>query len=166
MRWPVIVTATIFVIVGAVTASPLVTNAKTVALDSLTVTRERSLHFGRLAADPKSNGKAIIRPKSGKKLVRGGVVDLGGAHHRAEFTVEGSPGTAFLIVLPNRLVVRGQDGSRSKAIVKNLKSFPAKRAVLGRNGKVTVYVGATLRVQAAQPADSYKGSFTIQVFEP
>ncbi len=130
----------------------------------LNVEQLEELAFGRITSDPSASGAVLIDPVSGNKTLLGGAVDLGGEHSRAEFLITGEPEARFVITLPDQRKIKSEgSGGPGTATVTDFASHPERSAALGRNGRATVYLGATLKFKPGQPAGKYQSALDILV---
>lgn len=127
--------------------------AQTVDIDE-----RRSMRFGKVAT---SNipGTVTISP-SGTKSVTGGVIDLGKNHREAEFRITGPDNALVIVTLPTTATVTGGGGSGT---LSNFTMNMSNPIDLGRRGRVTISVGATLNLGTHLPGADYSGDFTIYV---
>lgn len=131
------------------------------AAHAQTVSATRPLAFGKFVAQ--GGGSVTVQP-SGARMATGGVLLIAsGAGTSASFTVSDSdPANAdksFIISLPpdGSVTLSGSSGSMA---VNVFTSQPAETGTLVA-GSQTVQVGATLTVNANQPAGNYSGSFPV-----
>lgn len=147
---------------GGLLALCLLALAPEVWAKPIKVMQRQDLDFGTVASSVSTGGTVVINASTGAKSVTGGVVDLGGAHGRAEFRVTGDKNTAYTITLPTSITINAATGPGT-ATIDTFVSDPSSPAVLPNNGQQTVFVGATLTVGANQPPETYSGSFDIIV---
>ena len=130
----------------------------------LAVEQLEELAFGRITSDPSASGAVLIDPVTGSKKLLGGAVDLGGEHSRAEFLITGEPDARFVITLPDERKIKSEGtGGAGTATVTDFESHPERTAALGRDGRATVYLGATLKFKPGQPAGKYQSPLDILV---
>ncbi len=129
-------------------------------LRPLSVEQLEELAFGRIAGDPSLPGEVVIEAETGRKSVRGAVVDLGGYHGRAEFEIRGEPNAQFIITLPPEHAMTSKDGGTTARVI-DFTSSPSKTGALGPDGRATVFVGATLRLRPGQPGGGYRGPLDL-----
>lgn len=129
----------------------------------LTVEALEPLSFGRLTVGSGRGGTVTIDPRSGRKILGGGAVDLGGGHHPARFLVRGEPNARFLVTLPRRVEVVGGRNAGSRAVVEDFVPAPTTSGVLGFDGAAIVAVGATLRLDRELRTADWNADFTVFV---
>jgi len=120
------------------------------------------LKFGKVASSINQPGKVIIDASSGTKTVTGGVFDFGGNHRRAKFKIKGEKNARIFITLPSSITIKDHGGGYLATVdtFTMNKSNPVK---LNNKGKVTIFVGATLRVGVNQKDKKYRGEFDVTV---
>lgn len=125
---------------------------------ALNIEERRTLVFGKVAT---SNipGTVTVSP-SGAKSVTGGVIDLGKNHREAEFRITGPNNALVVVTLPTTATVTGGGGSGTLG---NFTMNVSNPIDLGRRGRATITVGATLSLGTNLPGAEYSGSYTIYV---
>ena len=139
------------------------TTTITTAIAELNVVRLEDLNFGTIVSiQPK--GDVTIDPEFGTKEVTGGVLDFGGTHNRAEFSVTGEPNATIVITLPTGVTLARRGGG-NPVIIRRFASFPpdTETASLGPSGKKTIFVGARIDVQPNERDGEYRALFMIFV---
>jgi len=125
---------------------------------AITIDQRRDLLFGRVGTGDISGTVTITA--SGGKTTTGGVIDLGQNHRAARFRIEGPKDALVIVTLPTTATVSG--GGRS-ATLSNFTMDQTNPIDLGRSGRATIDVGATLSLGTNLPAATYSGSFVIYV---
>lgn len=129
----------------------------------ISISQRQDLAFGTVAISAAQGGTVVINAATGNKTVTAGATDLGGTHGRAEFQVAGDKNAAFTITLPTSITLTAASGPGT-ATVDNFTSSPTSPATLPPpNGRLTVFVGATLNLVAGHDPESYTGTFDVIV---
>ena len=76
------------------------------------------------------------------------------------FEVIGGANLGFAITLPTSVTL---SSSANSMTVDTWTSSPVTFGILGSDGKASIFVGATLHVEANQPTGAYSGKFDIGV---
>ncbi len=126
----------------------------------INVTLTVDLAFGTLANSFTQSGTVAVNANTGAKTVTGGVADLGGAHARADFLIQGDSNTAFILTLPPSVTLNAVSGPESMTL-DTFVSNPASTGVLPGNGQTDVLVGAALHLATGQSPDNYSGTFDV-----
>jgi Domain of unknown function (DUF4402) len=116
------------------------------------------LNFGALVAS--ANPGRVVLGREGGRSASGGVALASGAGvSSATFQVTGEPSATFSLSLPASVLITS-GGNRM-----TVGDFTTGGAIqrLDPKGLLTLAVGATLGVNANQPAGLYAGSFTLTV---
>jgi hypothetical protein len=126
------------------------------------------LSFGSLGTSA-SAGTAVLDPATGVVTVTGGVVNLGGTHTAASFTITVPPpgNASYMFTLPSSPVTLSGPGSATMFIDPFTSKPPCPSSTCsgkGRNDILTV--GGTLHVSANQAQGSYSGSFIVIANRP
>lgn len=149
--------------VGAFSQSASTTaSASAVIIAPLTITKNVDLHFGTIMRSATA-GTVTVSPTDGTRSSIGGVTlsALAPLHARAQFTVEGESGKTYAITLPTTDVII-TNATSDQMEVNVFTSDPTPNGTITA-GTSTLYVGATLNVDANQPSGEYTGSFTVTV---
>jgi len=130
--------------------------------EDLKIKEKGDLKFGKVASSINQPGKVIIDAASGAKTVTGGVFDFGGTHRRAKFKIKGEKNARIYVTLPTSITIKDNGGGYLATVdtFTMNKNNPVK---LNNKGKVTLYVGATLRVGVNQKDKKYKGEFDVTI---
>lgn len=149
--------AAAFVLVGPA-AGHILPGCGQAQAQTVDIDERRSLIFGKVAT---SNipGTVTISP-SGVKSTTGGVIDLGKNHREAEFRITGPDNALVIVTLPTTATVTGGGGTGT---LSNFTMNLTNPIDLGRRGRVTISVGATLSLGTHLPGAEYTGNFTIYV---
>ena len=132
---------------------------------SITIATEENLSFGNIT--PSISGGTVTVPPTGTPSYSG-VTDSPSpvetaAINPAIFTVSGTPGAAYNILLPGTITLTGPNGSMT---VSNFTSSPDADTggTLSDDGTEELRVGARLNVGANQEPGTYtSGSFDVTV---
>jgi hypothetical protein len=83
----------------------------------------------------------------------------------ATFMIQGETNTSVTIQLPSEILLATGSGGESETIViRDFKSSPAESGVIGADGSLTLYVGATRSAISDQQRDGlYTGTYTVDV---
>jgi hypothetical protein len=128
---------------------------------AITVEQIEELAFGRLINSTNIPGETVIEAATGRKILRGGMADLSSTHARAQFLVRGEPKARVVINLPQELPLQGKGGAT--VILNDFTSSPSETGMLGSDGTLIVYVGATLEVKGGRPQGKYRADLDIFV---
>jgi hypothetical protein len=83
----------------------------------------------------------------------------------ASFRVDGPPNQSFTVVLPaGSVVISAPVGGVNTIEISEFRAFPFPNSALSRDGRRTIFVGATRAALATnQATGSYAGSYTIEI---
>lgn len=125
---------------------------------AVNIDERRTMIFGKVAT---SNipGTVVITP-SGGKSVTGGVINLGKNHREAEFRITGPDNALVVVTLPTSATVTGGGGTGT---LTNFTMNVPNPIDLGRRGRATISVGATLNLGTNMPGADYTGSYVVYV---
>jgi hypothetical protein len=118
------------------------------------------MDFGKILS-PVKDTQVLLDPAGGRKVLLGGspTILVGTTPSRAGgFQVWGEPEERVSLVLPAEAELQGPHGVMK--IVQFRSDMPSAGGVL-TGGRAMVRVGATLLVQAGQPAGLYQGYYTV-----
>ncbi|NSW93941.1 MAG: DUF4402 domain-containing protein [Bacteroidales bacterium] len=147
---------------GAYSQSATTTaSASAVIIAPLTITVQTNLHFGTVMRSAAA-GTVTVSPTDGSRSALGGVTlsALAPLHSRAVFRVDGETGRTYSISLPatDVLISNGTDQMEVNTFTSD--PTPTGSIVAGTS---TLYVGATLNVDANQASGAYTGTFDVTV---
>ena len=144
---------------------PTPATADAVIILPLTVTKLDDMDFGSLA--PTTAGTAVLDPDTDTLSVTGGVTQVGGSPHSAQFVGSAEHNAVVNIKLPKQPVTLTRTGGTEAMTATNftLQSGYTKKA-LAQMDSFTFRVGATLNVAAAQVEGTYAGTFDVTVQYP
>lgn len=125
------------------------------------VTTPKDLRFGRLVN--MGGGEARIDARSGNRVLKGGLSALGKGFGRARIVVRGERGRVYTVTIPRRALLRSGEPGAEGVIVKRFELDQSPSGVIGKNGKVTINVGATLVVGSSQSTGNYNVSVPVIV---
>ena len=130
----------------------------------LAVSQVKALNFGGVEVRggnsvvmvaPQNDARSVTSGTSGVNLITGKPGAAG------EFTITGNPNTAVTITLPASTTLTGPGAAMT---VNNFTRYPlANASTLNASGTMTLKVGASLNVNAAQAAGTYNGTYTLTV---
>lgn len=137
-------------------------SASAVIIAPLTITRVADLHFGTIMRSAAA-GTVSVAATDGTRSSTGGVTlsALAPAHARAQFSVEGESGRTYGITLPTTDIII-TNATSDEMEVNTFVSDPSGTGTITA-GTSTLYVGATLQVDANQPSGAYTGTFDVTV---
>lgn len=127
----------------------------------ITVVTVDDLAFGAIIAG--ASGSVAVSPQGLRTASGGALLGPSTGVSPARFRVEGDPHAAFSIVLPSSTVL---SSTAATMTVDTFVTSPVGSGVLGPDGLAEVELGATLWVQASQPAGFYQGTFDFTVAYP
>lgn len=125
---------------------------------ALNIEERRTMLFGKVATSS-IPGSVTVSP-AGAKSVTGGVIDLGKNHREAEFRITGPDNALVIVTLPTTATVTGGGGTGT---LTNFTMNVSNPIDLGRRGRATISVGATLNLGTNLPGAEYTGTFTVYV---
>lgn len=129
----------------------------------LEINHKRDIRFGEWAAVPTNTGFVTIPPTSDTASASGGLISFGGRIRRARFQVVGEPRAWVNITLPSSITIRrGTSGN-----IMTVDSFTMDKTNpvrLSRKGKVTINIGARLRVGSDQRQGNYNDDNAFFVY--
>ncbi len=128
-------------------------------ISTLSIATRTGLGFGDISAGVVS-GSVVMTPAGTRTSTGGASVNTATAASAASFDLTGTPNASFTITLPASVVL--SDGTNSM-LVDNFTSSPTPTGVLDGSGQQTLYVGATLNVEANQPFGDYSGQMAVTV---
>lgn len=106
-------------------------------------TEDRSLEFGKYAlVGPR--GTVRIAP-DGRREIRGGLVDLGGAYGPAELALTGRPNKRFIVINSHFAILRPPQRGRPLK-VRTFQSIPDRIGIFDAGGVASLKIGGTLSV--------------------
>lgn len=115
------------------------------------------LDFGMISTS--GNAGSVTVSHEGSRTISGGVTTVGTDFSPASFVVTGQAGETFSINLPTSFDVT--DGSNTMEV--DAISTENLTVTIPAAGEVTFFVGATLKVDANQPAGDYIGQLEVSV---
>jgi len=124
----------------------------------LTIQKLQDLDFGSIGVGV-GGGSMRVRP-DGAVVTTGDLVMQGGDASPAEFQVAGYGSLTYNVSMPSQIDVSDNGGNTM-----TVNRFAASNGGTGRlvGGVDTFTVGATLRVNPAQPPGEYEGTFDVTV---
>jgi len=131
---------------------------------ALSVSQTQAMNFGGVEVRG-GNSVINITPQSGTRTVTSGQTGVNLIKSKpgnaAEFAITGNPNTAVTITLPTSTTLTGPWAAMT---VNNFTRFPATdSSTLNASGTMNLKVGASLKVNTAQAAGTYNGTYTITV---
>jgi len=133
-------------------------NASAVILTPISITNNTALAFGDVYPDTAAGGTVLLDPTGARTA--GGAAALGATPGAAaQFTVSGQASALYTITLPAAAVTL-TSGANNMTIDSFLSDGTG---TLDGTGNEIINVGATLNVNANQPAGTYSGTFDVTV---
>lgn len=129
----------------------------------VTLTLKRDMKFGDWAPDPNFSGTIVIGASADSATSTGGVTSFGGTVRRARFQIDGEPKTYVFVTLPSSITIR-KGTSGNTMTVDSFTIDEPNPIYLGKNGRKTINIGATLRVGANQAPGNYNDDNQFTVF--
>ncbi len=130
----------------------------------VSIVQKTDMKFGSFASDVDVPGTAVIGTAADTKTLTGGLVDFGGTVKRAKFQILGDSKAYVIVTLPSSITIaKGTSGH-----VMTLDTFTMSQTNpvrLNNQGKRTIWIGATLHVDADQKKGNYNddNTFTVNV---
>ena len=91
------------------------------------------------------------------------MTSFGGTVRRARFQIDGEPKTYVFVTLPSSITIR-KGTSGNTMTVDSFTIDEPNPIYLGKNGRKTINIGATLRVGANQAPGNYNDDNQFTVF--
>lgn len=124
----------------------------------ISISRTADISFGQLISGT-FGGTVSISPAGLRTAVGVAVVPSSGSS-QAVFQVTGDANVSYAIVLPTSVLL---SGSGADMTLDTFMSSPSDTGMLDAIGAQTLYVGATLHVNASQQAGGYEGTIDVSV---
>lgn len=141
-------------------------NASATIISPLTLTKTTDLLFGTIIP-MSASGTVEIPAATGSNAAYTTVKTIAGNSTSASaFTLRGEEGTAYTITLPADGAIQLTKGTGAGAKTMNLKAFTASIPITGSSliaAEQTLYVGATLEVEANQERGLYESEYSVTV---
>lgn len=131
----------------------------------VTVTKTQDMDFGYLAVTGAA-GTAVLEPNADAFSMTGGVSQVGGAPHCAEFAGAAQSSSVVNIKLPNKATTLTRAGGTETMTVDNWTLQGQSKRTLAKAQSFTFRVGGTLNVAANQVEGVYTGTFDVTVQYP
>jgi hypothetical protein len=130
---------------------------------TINLVKNVDMEFGNLAVTGTA-GTCILSPAS-VRTPGGGVTlpAITGTVSAAEFTVSGAPGYTYAITLPASVILTRVLGGGTPMTVDAFTSTPTPTGQIQAGGTQTLYVGATVNVNANQMAGEYHSANDFSV---
>lgn len=139
-------------------------NGNAVVIYPVTVTKLRDMDFGSLAVT--AAGTAVLEPNADAFTTTGGVTQVGGTPHSAQFVGAAQSSAVVNIRVPNQPSTLTRVGGTETMIANNFTLQGQNKRALARAQSFTFRVGATLNVAANQAEGTYVGTFDVTVQYP
>jgi hypothetical protein len=123
------------------------------------VTKNQDFNFGRVVGGAGLSGTVTITP-AGARTYSGSVVPMGTSFSVARYTVTGTAGKTYTIILPTDFIINA--GADQMAVTAITSSVPLT-GVIPAAGTLPFAVGGTLNVKGVQRNTLYSGNMTITV---
>lgn len=125
----------------------------------ITLTNTAALQFGNVVASTTA-GTIVVSSAGVRSATLGATAISGLPVSAAAFTVGGGANRTFTITLPASTTIT--DGTNNMTVGTFTSSLGASSTLDG-SGAAALAVGATLNVNASQPAGEYTGTFSVTV---
>ncbi len=118
----------------------------TTQLRPLHISIEADLDFSRIALGGNSgySGDVTIDPKTGTRSLNGAARDLGGMPVRGIVNIEGEPGQAIRVDMPDQVDLLGNSGGSAR--VTNLRTNLPPAPRIGADGRLSFAFGGQLQI--------------------
>lgn len=134
------------------------TNASAKIVNPIAISQTGALAFGKIAAG--STAGTVALTTGGVISKTGGVTLIASTIGVATYTVTGEAGATYLITLPSSTTVKNSSNDEMTIDTYN-HNITGNPTLTG--GTQTFSVGATLNVDASQPAGDYTGTYDVTV---
>jgi hypothetical protein len=146
-------------------ASPSVPiNAQAIVIYPVTVTKLKDMDFGSMSVT--TAGTAVLEPNADAFSTTGGVIQVGGAPHSAEFVGAAQSSSVVNIKVPNKPSTLTRVGGTETMTVSNFTLQGQSKRALAKAQSFKFRVGGTLNVGANQVEGTYVGTFDVTVQYP
>jgi hypothetical protein len=146
-------------------ASPSVPiNAQAIVIYPVTVTKLKDMDFGSMSVT--TAGTAVLEPNADAFSTTGGVIQVGGAPHSAEFVGAAQSSSVVNIKVPNKPSTLTRVGGTETMTVSNFTLQGQSKRALAKAQSFKFRVGGTLNVAANQVEGTYVGTFDVTVQYP
>jgi len=137
----------------------------------ITLTKENSIEFGRMAVQTATGGTVVLTTGGGATANLGVSLLTGTTPKAGTFTVGGLPNYIYSIVLPDDITITEKAGKTATMKIDKLfakstsgdESHTAKGKLSASDGTEVFAVGGTLNIDPAQTVGVYEGSFDVTV---
>jgi hypothetical protein len=130
----------------------------------ISVTQTTAMNFGGVVADATNPGTVILATNNGRSVTGNALLGNGAAARAGAFAVAGEAAATFTITLPAGTVNLTHTNTINTMTVGTfVSSLAGSPGTLDGSGALSVSVGATLSVAAAQLAGHYAGTFPVTV---
>jgi hypothetical protein len=139
-------------------------NGNAIVIYPVTVTKLSDMDFGYLAAT--TAGTAVLEPNADAFSTTGGVMQVGGGPHCAEFVGAAQSSSVVNIRVPNQPSTLTRVGGTETMTVSNFTLQGQNKRALAKAQSFKFRVGGTLNVAANQVEGTYVGTFDVTVQYP
>ncbi len=142
-------------------------NATATIVAPINITKITDMNFGNLASSAVAGDVTLSASATPTRIANGGVTLPAntGTVAAARFTVSGAPDYTYDVVLPGDFTILLESGgSPSMATASYTSSVGLTGGQLDNTGVQELYIGATLYVDALQPAGIYTTTSPFAVF--
>jgi hypothetical protein len=139
------------------------TTASAVIIEPITIVKNSDLNFGTIMRGAANSTVAVST--AGARTVTGGDVTLSSlapVAAAASFTIDGSDGAAYTITVPSG-AINIAFGINTMSVDTWVTNPAGLTGNFPSPGTVSLLIGATLHVGAAQVSGSYSGTFNVSV---
>ena len=137
-------------------------SASATIVTPIAINHNSDMGFGTVAVLNSTGGTVVLSPDGSRTRTNGVTLPKfdEGKVSAASFVVTGEKNYTYSISLPGKIEL--SDGTHYMMVDKFNHNFGTELGSL-IDGKSLLSVGATLNVEAAQPAGTYKGEFSVMV---
>lgn len=128
----------------------------------IAISKTVDMNFGNVAVQSTTSGTVVLAPTGSRSRTDGVTLPAtNGTVSAAAFTVTGAVGYSYVVTLPESVIV--VSGENDMTVDNFTSSLGVSNTGTITGGSVTLSVGATLNVDAAQPAGLYSSASNFNV---
>ena len=120
--------------------------------------KRESLRFGKIVPSENSMGIVTIDPRTGDKIITGGVFDLGKDSGAAVFEIRARPGSQFNVTSLSEIRMRPKNRGVS---IQDIKIWPEGVLNVGLSERMEFNVGGSLHLPQRAKAGKYKARIPV-----
>jgi hypothetical protein len=122
------------------------------------------LTFGNIVRPASGTGTVAVDTTTGERTLTGdGVIGIGGAPHRATFSVTGEGGQIFSVTVPPSFLMTGPGSPITVTLTTTASGPQSLDGSLGSAGTASFGVGGSFTLPANTATGGYTGSFQVSV---